>query len=294
MESVRAQMATLESIIANEKDAQAKKSEDNEDNENVFEDSNQQDTSSADEENCELSSQEAKQILFKGSTHRFLYLNTIKEDEKEYRVGYWDKFIAVGVLAIQFYSYVILLWMVNTSDIGSIPLEINQWFCSDNERLIDSRDVDELLTHESLLQNLECGSTLSNDGEAYYAFLPGIILLLCFLSQDIFESLVLFQCRGCKAKITAVVIFLEAIFAIYVAIEGTYQAASGAFDKLDTFFLIVGAIFVHDVDEQIGYWKAVERRLGRTFKCQEIQLWFLVLLIFGICYWLKEREVSQD
>ena len=117
--------------------------------------------------------------------------------------------------------------------------------------------------------------------EFYY--IPAYLLLFCFLSQDLFEGVVLFRCKGCMTKLTALLIFLEAAFAVVTAFMGTISGfPSERLGLLDTFLLIVGVIFVHEVDEQIGYWKNVQRRMGSKYPYSEGIVW-TVLLLLGAC-----------
>lgn len=84
------------------------------------------------------------------------------------------------------------------------------------------------------------------------------------------------------AKVTSILIFLEAAFAIIVAFVGTVLGfPNERLGVLDTFLLIVGVIFVHEVDEQIGYWKVIQRKLGGKFPYSETIVWTVFLVLGG-------------
>ncbi len=264
LESVQAQMANLESMVTKRKIVASD-----------VEFGGKRKTKLIDDD-------DVKQSLFEGSTHRFLFLDTIKGTDGggEYKVGRWNKFVALAVIALQLYSYTQILFLISDfvdCNKDSAPSRQN---ASDRLPISIAPSMSPESEDENGMFVCEFESLIDFAKKSFY--IPGFLLLLCFLSQDLFEGVVLFQCRGCMTRVTALLIFLEAVFAIVTAFMGTFLGfTNGQLGVLDSFLLIVGIIFVHDVDEQIGYWKNVQRRLGEKFPYSEAIVWSLYLLLAG-------------
>mmetsp|Transcript_13420 Transcript_13420/g.27776 ORF Transcript_13420/g.27776 Transcript_13420/m.27776 type:complete len:112 (+) Transcript_13420:205-540(+) len=79
-------------------------------------------------------------MLFVESTHRLLFLDTIRDPSGrglDYKVGCWDRFLAIGIIAFQCLAYVILALSVlgdtleNGYESDWRPLEIQTKYCHD-------------------------------------------------------------------------------------------------------------------------------------------------------------------
>lgn len=285
IESVRAQIAKIESKVRKQK-------------------RNSNDVESGDKITEELSDDDVKQLLFEGSTHQFLFLDRIQnpDDGTDYTVGRWNKFIGLVVIILQLYSYVQVLVLISDyvecnpgkdldSDLSDMVMDpvsapvAGPGSNAKNPTNLPTMAPTMLPTRSSTFQQLgsmvcEVQDPLAFAKKSYY--IPAFLLLLCFLSQDLFGAVVLFRCRGCMAKVTSILIFLEAAFAIIVAFVGTVLGfPNERLGVLDTFLLIVGVIFVHEVDEQIGYWKVIQRKLGGKFPYSETIVWTVFLVLGG-------------
>ena len=199
------------------------------------------------------------------------------------------------VIALQLYSYAKVLFLIsdyvdcnpylghNDSTDILVPTLVPNDRPNSADRLSPSMSPTMILPPDEVNGAFVCEFESLIDFAKKSFYIPGFLLLLCFLTQDLFEGIVLVQCRGCMAKVTALLIFLEAIFAIATAFMGTFLGfTNGRLGVLDSFLLIVGIIFVHDVDEQIGYWKNVQRRVGPKFLYSEAIVWSLFLLLAGL------------
>ena len=279
----------------------------------------------------ELSDEDVKQMLFVESTHRLLFLDTIRDPSGrglDYKVGCWDRFLAIGIIAFQCGAYVILALNVMGETLQNgyasdfRPLEIQTKYCHDPNDVYDlwttfytnlSEAVD--LNSSNLLASLKCeehrepdpifGDTADGwtaDGwKARLVFWIVYIMLWAFLLPDLFEGFVLFKCRGWAGKMVSMLVSLELSLATYAAFTAFIGYGGGAFGFLDTILFVVGIVFVHDLDEKFEHWRGILRQLKQSYRCLEFQFWTVSLVIFFINHrcsrfsmiplyaWLEER-----
>ncbi len=259
----------------------------------------------------DLSDEDVKQMLFAGSTHRLLFLDTILDPSGrglDYKVSCWDRFLAIGVIVFQCLAYVILALAVmgqsleNGASSDWRPLEIQTKYCQDpNYPYNDpnflgyyntlSEAVD--LNSSNLLASLKCEEPLEadpvfgdSDGWAVYLIIPlAVCMLWAFLLPDLFEGFVLFKCRGWAGKIISMLVYLELFLAICAGWTGLLGYYTGAFGFLDTILFIVGIVFVHDLDEKFEHWRGILRQVKQRYRCLECQFWTLSLVTYFILFY---------
>jgi len=234
----------------------------------------------------ELSDEDVKQMLFAGSTHRLLFLDTIPDPSGrglDYKVGCWDRFLAIGIIVFQCLAYMILVLSV----MGEIPeneyssdwrtLEIQTKYCYDpnhayyNYYNTLSEAVD--LNSNNLLASLKCEHAFERDPIFGYnlvgvvVFVLALFMLWAFLMPDLFEGFVLFKCRGWTGKMISMLVYLELFLAAFAGFSGGLGYAEGGIGFLDTVLFIVGIVFVHDLDEKFEHWRGILRQVKRRYRC---------------------------
>jgi len=231
----------------------------------------------------EESDDEVKLMLFEGSTHRLLFLDNIGD----YKVTIWDKCLALLVITIQVFIYSVLAYLAQKeydekNGNHNVPLVVHHRNCiATNWTLTDFvKNSEQISDFDDLMDALQCDNP-SEGVDSYLPIIAGSLVLVCALMRDFFESLALFKCRDCKAKVAAVLIFLEGAVAIGVGtFTGGITSDMQVYGSLESFLFIAGIVFVHDIDEQFGHWKSIQQRLGQTkYKYFEAQFWGVCALI---------------
>lgn len=242
-----------------------------------------------------------KRHLFTTSTHRFLFMDTIEcSDGTTYKVGLNHKIIAALVILFQAFAYFFFAYLTARDyklgrQEGECPgiQVIDPGVCYDTEE------------HGSYLKAVLHGGAYPNLAQApnateflrradfkcvdptdlYYKEEPliGLILgptacmtLAFFILPDLYEAfLLMMKCRGCRDRFVGILLFSMAVLATVV---GTIGFTNAVFTRAsDTFLLIVGLLFVHEIDAQFGY---LQELIERTREKE----YFRVSFQFG-CFW---------
>lgn len=266
-----------------------------------------------------------KSQLFVGSTHRYLFMDAITNDDgTSYEVTCNGRLLAVAVLLFQLVTYATIALMgfnegkTIRKSWDHPTVEIAAKYCYDTEKygvgvnaiheaFIKYDGYNNLMegsvTADTIVEMLECSSPIDRFDpkryeERYLFYLrSGVatILLLSFLIGDIFESFTLWRCKGWRAKTVSAVILFEAAVALSVAFMGVDLVEE--LGMLSSFLLFVGLIFVHDVDEQFGRLQDLIQRLKHNYcRLFELKFWLFALAFLVVTQgprWFLRKEFSS-
>jgi len=269
--------------------------------------SNYDDGNNYDDDDDDDDEVDVKRYLFTNSTHRYLFMNTIERpDGTNYKVGWNHKILAFLVVLFQSFAYLVFGYLT-ARDYQSGKEEwmnptiqlVDPTLCYDTDEYPDdpiwahyhasasdnaySNLGQAINASECLpLEMIKCSdpTDLFNDQEdVNIGFLVGPTAcwtLAFFLLPDLYESFILIvKCKHWRDKLVGTLFLSKAVLATVV---GSIGFTNAFFTRAsDTFLLIVGLIFVHEVDEQFGY---MEEIIERTREKQ----YFRVTLQFG-CFW---------
>lgn len=250
-----------------------------------------------------------RHLLFLDSTHRFLFMEEI--DLGDYGVHKMHPletlFIFINVNLVQMAGYVFLWFLIayeaHISRAGGAPLEIPREYCGQGDNDWDEagglsaergiydglEDADVAL--EDLPRLLRCSdpSATRRFSEStdfavsihVAAKFLATLLVSYFLLPDLVGASLLVTCPGWRAKLAAGIILLEACLAMIVGISSLSLVDDIGY--LDTFFLFVGIIFIHEIDEK---WALGGRMLLPIFQLRgRCPLLLQIVLFVSVFYW---------
>jgi len=167
--------------------------------------------------------------LLSDSTIQFLYATKLKEDGRDIHWG--DKLVAILVLITQYALYGYLF-----EDAMS---ELHE---STTTILVEDTHCDSIT-----VSDLQCEDGVKDS--PFGILFSGVFLFLAFISSDIAGTLRLFRIGSCAAKVTAVILFVEACIAAMcitmTAVTAMEQSGAGSI------LAAVGVVFVHELDKKV-------------------------------------------
>ncbi len=216
-----------------------------------------------------------RRFLFSDSACLWLFMDEVDGGEfGTQKILPRDRYFAVYVIVLQLGSYVVLgMLMYNNietgiQDLGRPTLEISADHCydaslHDRKSFWDAMCMDEVhgnlatanVTAEDFPGLLSCsnhfesiGEAGKNDGVTIAGIIMASYMLTCFIWPDVLGAGALFTCPGRWSKAAAVIILFEATAAFSVGMMAILVRYAGG--PLETFLLIVGIVFIHDLDEK--------------------------------------------
>ena len=111
---------------------------------------------------------------------------------------------------------------------------------------VTAEDLPGLFSCSNHIQSI--GDSKTNEWTIAGELIAGT-LLLGFIIPDVVGAFTLFTCPGRRSKAVAVIILFEAVAALSVgALALNVQFVDG---PLDSFLLVVGVVFIHDLDKKV-------------------------------------------
>ncbi len=251
-----------------------------------------------------------RRFLFADSAYSWLFLDEVDLGEfGSHKLLRRDRCCGL-VIILQLVTYVVLGMLIYNNieagiqDLESPTLEIKADYCynaslyegfSFREAMSMEQVYDNLaaanITAEKLPELLSCSNhfqSIGNAGKYDRLNTMGTIMasymLACFLWPDFVGAVALFTCPGRRSKAVAVIIWFEAAAAMSVG--GMAVLARYSVGPLETFLLIVGIVFVHDLDEKFATAGNTVLMLYHVYGRQSVDLWggLVSCLFFGACF----------
>jgi len=189
--------------------------------------------------------------LLSGSTIQFLFVDKIKEADRDAHVG--DKVLALVVILVQICLYIYLIQDARNSIEGdNVNVQITHGMCA--------------------MKNYETRSCKAQIEDSLTPVFAGMGVLMCFIMSDIAGACQAIFTGPRSAKFAGVLVLVKNVLAIACA---AFLARLGAVSSgKDSLLGCVGVVFIHDLGKKVRS----SYQYARTFK--QFLLLAVVLFLF--------------